>query len=70
LAFILFDEEIRKSAALIWFGLQDVGILYSRAVIQGTIDVSSAILEHGWAEKIAAKYMQTVICMKRLRTSN
>jgi hypothetical protein len=53
LAFILFDEEIRKSAALFWFGLQDVGILYSQAVIQGTIDVSPAFLEHGWVEKIA-----------------
>jgi hypothetical protein len=33
--------------------LRDVGILYSRAVIQRTIDVSPAFLEHGSAEKIA-----------------
>jgi hypothetical protein len=37
---LLFDDKIRQSAALFWFGLQDVGILYSRAVIQRTIDVS------------------------------
>jgi hypothetical protein len=49
----LFDEKIRQSAALFWFGLRDVGILYSRAVIQRTIDVSSAFLEHSFAEKIA-----------------
>jgi hypothetical protein len=40
---------------LLYFGLgcEDVGILYSRAVIQITIDVSPAFLEHGSAEKIA-----------------
>jgi hypothetical protein len=32
--------------------LQDVGILYSRAVIERTIDVSPAFLDHGSAEKI------------------
>jgi hypothetical protein len=47
-----FDEKIRKIAALFWFGLQDAGILYSRAVIQRTIDVSPAFLEHGPAEEI------------------
>jgi hypothetical protein len=31
----------------------DVDILYSRAVIQRTIDVSLAFLEHGSAEKVA-----------------
>jgi hypothetical protein len=36
-----------------WFGLQGAGILYSRAVIQRTIDVSPAFLEHGSVEKIA-----------------
>jgi hypothetical protein len=44
-------EKICQSAALFWFGLQDVGILYSRAVIQRTIDVFPAFLEHGSAEK-------------------
>jgi hypothetical protein len=44
---LLFDEKIRQCVALFWFGLQDVGILYSQAVIQRTIDVSSAFLEHG-----------------------
>jgi hypothetical protein len=48
----LFTEKIRQSAALFWFGLQDEGILYSRAVIQRTIEVSPAFLEHGLAEKI------------------
>jgi hypothetical protein len=52
LAFILFDEEIRKSAALFWFGLQDVGILYSRAVVQGIIDLSR-IFEARLGGKIA-----------------
>jgi hypothetical protein len=46
---LLFDEKIRQSAALFWFGLRDVGILYSRAVIL----VSPAFLEHSSAEKIA-----------------
>jgi hypothetical protein len=49
----LFDEKIRQSAALFWFGLWDVGILYSLAVIPRTTEVSPAFLEHGWAEKIA-----------------
>ncbi len=44
---------MKRSAALFWFGLQDVGIHYSQAVIQRTIDVSPAFLEHGSAEKIA-----------------
>jgi hypothetical protein len=35
---LLFDEKIR-CAALFWFGLRDVGIRYSRAVIQRTVDV-------------------------------
>jgi hypothetical protein len=49
---LLFDEKICQSAAIFWFGLQGVGILYSRAVIQRTIDVSPKILEHGSMEKI------------------
>jgi hypothetical protein len=49
---LLFDEKIRQNAALFWYGLRDVGILYSRAVIQRTIDVSPTFMEHGSAEKI------------------
>jgi hypothetical protein len=49
---LLFDEKISQSAALFWFGLRDVGILCSQAVIQRTIDVSPAFLQHGLAEKI------------------
>jgi hypothetical protein len=40
---LLFDEKIRQSAALFWFGLRDVGILYSQAITQRTIDVSPFI---------------------------
>jgi hypothetical protein len=50
---LLFDEKIRQNVSLFWFGLRDVGILFSRAGIQRTIDVSPAYLEHGSAEKIA-----------------
>jgi hypothetical protein len=49
---LIFDEKIRQRTALFWFGLQDVGILHSRVVIQSTIVVSPAFLEHGSAEKI------------------
>jgi hypothetical protein len=49
---LLFDEKIRQNAALFWFALQDVGILYSRAVIQRTMDVSPTFLEHSSAENI------------------
>jgi hypothetical protein len=52
---LLFDEKILQSAALFWFGLRDVGNLYSQAVIQRTIDVSPAFLEHGLAEKSTCK---------------
>jgi hypothetical protein len=50
---LLFDEKIRQSAALFWFGLRDVGTLYSRAVIQRTIYVSPLFLEYGLGEKMA-----------------
>ncbi len=50
---LLFDGKIRQNAVLFWFGLWDVGIFGSRAVIQRTIDVSPAFLEHGSAEKIS-----------------
>jgi hypothetical protein len=47
------EKDIRQSIALYWLGLRDVGILFSRAVIQRPIDVSPAFLEHCSAEKIA-----------------
>jgi hypothetical protein len=46
----LFDEKIRQSVALFWFGLRDVGILY---LIQRPIVDFPAFLETGLAEKIA-----------------
>jgi hypothetical protein len=49
---LLFDDKICQGGALHWFGLRDVGIPYSRAIIQKTNDVSPAFLEHGSAEKI------------------
>jgi hypothetical protein len=49
---LLFDKKILQNAALFWCVLRDVGILYSRAVIQRTIDVSPAFLEHSLAENI------------------
>jgi hypothetical protein len=48
-----FDEKIRKSGTLFWLGLRNDGILYLRAAIQRTIDISPAFLEHGSAKKIA-----------------
>jgi hypothetical protein len=48
-----FDEKIRQSAALFWFGLRNE-IFYLRAAIQRTIDASPAIMEYGLAKKIAA----------------
>ncbi len=50
---LLFAEKIRQMAALFDFGLRDVGIFYSRAEIQRTIDDFPAFFEHGSAEKIA-----------------
>jgi hypothetical protein len=50
-----FDEKIRQSAALFWFGLRNDGIFfYMQAAIQRTIDVSPAFMEYGLAKKIAA----------------
>jgi hypothetical protein len=42
-----------KKRALFWFGLRDVGLFYSRAIIQRTIVDFLAFLERGLAEKIA-----------------
>jgi hypothetical protein len=44
---LLFDEKIRQSAALFWFGLRNVEVLHSQAAIQRTIDVPPEFLEHG-----------------------
>jgi hypothetical protein len=49
----LFDEKIRQNVALFWFGLRNVGILYSQAAIQRPIVDFPAFLETGLAEKIA-----------------
>jgi hypothetical protein len=48
---LLFDDKICLTATLLWFGLRNVVILYSRAVIHRTIDVSPAFLEHVSEEK-------------------
>jgi hypothetical protein len=47
-----FDEKIHQSASLFWFALRNDGLLYLRAAIQRTIDMSPAFLEHGSAKKI------------------
>jgi hypothetical protein len=49
---LLFDEKICQSSALFWLRLWYDGILYLRAAIQRTIDISTAFLEHGSAKKI------------------
>jgi hypothetical protein len=51
---LLFDEKICQTAALFWFGLQDVRIpeiFYSLAVLQRTIVDSPAFLEPGFGIK-------------------
>jgi hypothetical protein len=48
----LFDEKIRQNVALFWFGLRNVGILYSQATIQRQVFDFPAFLETGLAEKI------------------
>jgi hypothetical protein len=50
---LFFDEKIRQSSALFWFGLWNDGILYLQDAIPRTIIDSPAFLEHGSAEKIA-----------------
>jgi hypothetical protein len=49
---LLFDEKIRQSAPLSWFGLRNVEVLHSQAAIQRTIDVPPEFLVHGLAKKI------------------
>ncbi len=51
---LTFDEKLRQSAALFWFGLRNDGVFYMQAAIQRTIDVSPAFMEYGLAKKIAA----------------
>jgi hypothetical protein len=48
---LLFDEKIRQSAALFWFGLR-VLEFFAHSHNPKTIVVSPAFLEHGLAEKI------------------
>jgi hypothetical protein len=62
---LLFDEEIRQSAALFWFGLWYVGILYLHGVIQRTIDVSPAFLGTVRRKRSWFEHMQTVIQTSR-----
>jgi hypothetical protein len=53
---LVFDEKMRQSTVLFWFGLRDVRILqifFSPAVIQRTSVDSPALLETGLAEKVA-----------------
>jgi hypothetical protein len=60
---LLSDEKICQRTALFWFGLRDDGILHSQAVIQRTIVVFPAFLEHGLGEK-------TVVCAHTNRDPN
>ncbi len=74
--FYLMKNPPKCCYILVW--IADVGILYSRAVIQRTIDVSPAFLEHSSAEKIAVwafanhdpnkQEVGLIFLMKRLRT--
>jgi hypothetical protein len=52
LAHVYFDDKIHQKVALFWFGLRDVGILYSQAVIQRPIVYFPAFLETGLAERL------------------
>jgi hypothetical protein len=58
---LLFDEKIRQRAALFWFGLRDVGLFYSRAVVQRTIFYFPAFLEYGSAESEQAGGLETFL---------
>jgi hypothetical protein len=64
---LLFDEKIRQSSALFWFGFRNDGILYLQAAIPRTIVDSPAFKEHGAAEKITV-CGQPVIPTKRTIT--
>jgi hypothetical protein len=46
-----FDEKIRQSAALFWFGLRNDEIFYLRTVIQRTIVASPAVMEYDLVKK-------------------
>jgi hypothetical protein len=43
-----FDEKIRQSAALFWFGLRNDENFYLRTVIQSTIVASPALWNTVW----------------------
>jgi hypothetical protein len=62
---LLFDEKICQSAALFWFKLQDVGILYSQAIIQRTIDVFPQFWSTVWRKRSQFEHMRTVIQTSR-----
>jgi hypothetical protein len=49
-----FDEKIRQSSPLFWFGVRNDGMFYLRAALQRTIDVSPAFMEYGLEKKIEA----------------
>jgi hypothetical protein len=55
---LLFNEKIRQSAPMFWFGLRDVGfiqLIYSRAVIQRTIVNSLALLVSAHTTRLLKK---------------
>jgi hypothetical protein len=58
---LILDEKIRQRAALFWFGLRDVGLFYSRAIVQRTIVDFPAILEYGSAESEQAGGLETFL---------
>jgi hypothetical protein len=62
----MFDKKICQNAALFWFGLQDVGILYSQAVIQRKL----MSLPHFWStvqrKRSWFEHMQMVIQTSRI----
>jgi hypothetical protein len=51
-----FDEKIRQSAALFWFGLRNDESFYLQAAIQRTIDASPAFMEFGLANRGLSTY--------------
>jgi hypothetical protein len=56
---------MKKSAALFWFGLWHVGILYSQVVIQRKIDVPPAFWSTVQQKRSRFEHMQTVIQTSR-----
>jgi hypothetical protein len=63
---LLFDEKICQSAALIWFGLRDDGvlqILYLRAILQRTIVAFPHIFGDWFGGKDCGLYICICICI-------